>query len=276
MSEQENKDKGGYLFISHSHLDIHEIRKIRNWLEGNGFEPICFYLRCLTNDEEIDWLIKREIDAREWFLLVDSENARKSNWVHSEVDYIHTKRSKKAVTVSLERADSILPILKCLTDSMRVFLSYSLKDRSIAEAISEALLKHDFKIIDQVDDKTQGFEGLDYTHSVRGLIKDAAQHGGVVKIISKNSVGNKNETYELIEALSEEAYILSVIVDDVELPRELSSIVTNRPYVRLKTPVSPEQIEEVVVEVERLSMRRLRENDELKDSAIIEYKIKPE
>ena len=67
-----NKTNGGYIFISHSHNDIEKVRKIRNLLEKDGFEPLCFYLKCLSNANEIEDLIKREIDAREWFIFVNS------------------------------------------------------------------------------------------------------------------------------------------------------------------------------------------------------------
>ena len=82
--EKLRKTKGGYIFLSHSHDDIEKVRKIRNALEKDGFEPLCFYLKCLEDDDEIADLIKREIDAREWFVFVDSENARKSRWVTLE------------------------------------------------------------------------------------------------------------------------------------------------------------------------------------------------
>jgi len=42
--------EGGYVFISHSHQDIEKVRKIRNEMEDQGFEPLCFYLKCLTDD----------------------------------------------------------------------------------------------------------------------------------------------------------------------------------------------------------------------------------
>ena len=134
MSEHEaGKAEGGFIFISHAHKDIRGIRKIRNILEENGMEPICFYLRCLSDNDEILDLIKREIDAREWFLLVDSENARKSNWVKTEVEYIKSKNTDKMITVSLEEKDTIVPILNRLSNSMRVFLSYSHADFDIAK-----------------------------------------------------------------------------------------------------------------------------------------------
>ena len=65
-------NKGGYIFLSHSHDDIDKVRKIRNHLEKDGFEPLCFYLKCLEDDSEIEDLIKREIDAREWFVFINS------------------------------------------------------------------------------------------------------------------------------------------------------------------------------------------------------------
>ena len=75
MKDFENwgKGEGGYMFISHSHLDIEKVRKIRNALEEAGFDPLCFYLKCLTDEDEVEGLIKREIDAREWFVYIDSK-----------------------------------------------------------------------------------------------------------------------------------------------------------------------------------------------------------
>lgn len=87
--------KGGYIFLSHSHDDITKVRQIRNTLEENGFEPLCFYLKCLNDDSEIEDLIKREIDAREWFVFVNSENSRKSKWVTLEREYISKNQPQK-------------------------------------------------------------------------------------------------------------------------------------------------------------------------------------
>lgn len=40
--EKLTKEKGAYIFLSHSHNDIKKVREIRNRLEVNGFEPLCF------------------------------------------------------------------------------------------------------------------------------------------------------------------------------------------------------------------------------------------
>ena len=104
MRFQDNLDKtkGGYVFLSHSHADIDKVRKIRNALENEGFEPLCFYLKCLSEDNEIEELIKREIDAREWFVFVNSENSRNSKWVTLEREYINKTNAKKILTVDID------------------------------------------------------------------------------------------------------------------------------------------------------------------------------
>lgn len=53
--------------------------------------PIMFFLKCLNDHDEIDSLIKREIDCRTRFILCDSEKSRKSDWVKREVEYIKSK-----------------------------------------------------------------------------------------------------------------------------------------------------------------------------------------
>ncbi|MBQ4111381.1 MAG: hypothetical protein IJD38_01150 [Clostridia bacterium] len=67
--------QGGWIFISHSHQDIQKVRLIRNRLEEKGLEPLMFYLKCLSDEQEIEELIKREIDERDWFIY------------HSQVTY---------------------------------------------------------------------------------------------------------------------------------------------------------------------------------------------
>lgn len=80
-----------WVFLSHSHEDYEKVRKIRDLLEDQHMHPLMFFLKCLNDHDEIDSLIKREIDCRTRFILCDSENARKSKWVKGEVEYIKSK-----------------------------------------------------------------------------------------------------------------------------------------------------------------------------------------
>lgn len=251
---KKDEANGGYVFISHAHKDIHEIRQIRNTLEEKGLEPICFYLRCISDDNEVLDLIKREIDARDWFLLVDSKNARESKWVQTEVDYIRSQNPKKIVSVSLDNQEGILPVLDRLSKSMKVYLCYSHKDFDIAEAIYKACVKRDFKIFWDEDILC----GEDWTTRIENEMSEVAKRGCVVLIVTKNSLASEYIKSELEFALSKDAFVLPIIVDDLSdmVPFRLSG----KQYYQLKTPVSSEQIEEIVDLIEKLSLKRLNEN----------------
>jgi hypothetical protein len=63
-----------WVFLSHSNKDYDRVKEVRNMLESMSFRPIMFYLLCLSDNDEVDNLIKREIDARTRFIYCDSEN----------------------------------------------------------------------------------------------------------------------------------------------------------------------------------------------------------
>lgn len=96
------------IFLSHSSLDYEKVRKIRNAFEEVGCKPIMFHLKCLeqSDDEEVFGLLKREIDAREWFVLCKSKNADSSKWVRQEMNYV---RQRKAPYVAQIDADEFEP-----------------------------------------------------------------------------------------------------------------------------------------------------------------------
>ena len=116
-----SKGEGGDVFISHSHKDFEYVRLVRNSLEEDGFSPLCFYLKCLSDEEEIVDLIKREIDVRSIFIYVDSENARKSRWVQMEREYIQRNGRIVNRVINVDEDDPFL-ITEYLKDSLRVVM----------------------------------------------------------------------------------------------------------------------------------------------------------
>ena len=140
------KYKGGYLFLSHSHADIEKVRGIRNSLEKAGFEPLCFYLKCLNDDSEIEDLIKREIDSREWFVFLNSENARNSKWVKMEREYIERTDSKKIISVDLDDIDSVQKTILNVTHNLKVYISYTNSDYDLAHKIANKLEEKDYLV----------------------------------------------------------------------------------------------------------------------------------
>lgn len=178
--------EGGWLFISHSHLDIDIVRKIRNQLEEQGFEPLIFYLKCLNDDDEIESLIQREINEREWFIYVESENAAKSRWVQSERAYISQLSGKKVFTININ--DDISEQINNITKQLKVFISYSHKDRAIYELIKQALLSRDFLVFDDRDIPAN----VNWTDKIRTEIDESAKNGFVLLLITENM---KNSFY---------------------------------------------------------------------------------
>lgn len=77
-----------WVFISHSNKDFDKIIHVRNKLEALHYKPLLFFLKCLDDDKEIFELIKREIQARDRFILCDSKNSRESEWLQKEKDFI--------------------------------------------------------------------------------------------------------------------------------------------------------------------------------------------
>lgn len=77
-----------WVFIFHSNKDFDKIIHVRNKLEALHYKPLLFFLKCLDDDKEIFELIKREIQARDRFILCDSKNSREYEWVQKEKDFI--------------------------------------------------------------------------------------------------------------------------------------------------------------------------------------------
>ena len=204
------KGTGGYIFLSHSHADIEKVRTIRNNLESNGFEPLCFYLKCLSDDSEIEDLIKREIDAREWFVFVNSENARKSRWVTLEREYITETNSKKIITVDLDDACAAHKI----THTLRTFLAYSHKDRDIAMRLQRKLGEKDYLVYDLEKIEAE----REWAEAVAAMLSEVVDSGIVIVLITSNFIQSQWAKRELQYVIEKDGYVIPIILGDTLLP----------------------------------------------------------
>lgn len=128
-----------WVFISHSTKDLKKVRWVRNALEKEGFHPILFYLKCLSKKTEVSGLIKREIDARHRFILCDSPNAQKSEYVRNEVDYILSK-NRFYETINLNKINNkrdISNIIESYKRRLSVSIRYNNEDQTVASIASE-------------------------------------------------------------------------------------------------------------------------------------------
>ncbi len=207
------KGEGGYIFVSHCHKDLEKVRIIRNVLEEYGYEPLCFYLRCLTDDDEVEGLIQREIDSRDIFLYVESENAKQSKWVTKERNYISGRKDKSIYTINIDEEEDISENIKELLKRTRVFISYSHKDHYLFEKIKDKLITKDLKVFDD----TELSVGSDWEVSIQDNIEFACKYGCFVTLITSNILNSMYARNELLSALKickNENSIIPIFVDD--------------------------------------------------------------
>lgn len=181
FTEKQSEENNGYIFISHSYKDKKAVHEIRNYLEAYNFDALCFFLKCLNDDsEELDSLIKREIDAREWFLYVDSENARNAKWVKNELDHIRSKPNRRILKVDLENKELVENVLNLMMRNLRIFVSYAYSDRDTAKRICDKLREKGYLVFSCEDIAL----GENYVKKIDTEIKAAAKSGCVLALIS--------------------------------------------------------------------------------------------
>ena len=135
MNMADNQSNEIWVFLSHSNKDYEKVRQVRNLLENQSLRPLMFFLHCLNDDDEIDSLIKREIDCRTRFILCDSENARKSRWVQKEVEYIKSQnRICETIDLSMD-INEIFAHLQEFINKTKIFISYNREQLQLAKSV---------------------------------------------------------------------------------------------------------------------------------------------
>lgn len=202
-----------WIFLSHSNKDFEKVRMIRNYLEDRSCRPLMFYLKCLSNDDEIDALIKREIDCRTRFIICESENTRSSKWVQSEVNYIKSQQ-RAYETVDLNKSDDeIKSQLDELVKSTQIYLSYSRKDMNIVNSVYSHIRKYDIRCMGMYD-QVDFYKGVHYQDVVINDIDLASEFGFVVFFASERSLRGEWSIESLAHAANKGAKILVLLMDD--------------------------------------------------------------
>ena len=229
---------GGYIFLSHSHADILKVREIRNELESKGFEPLCFYLKCLEDEEEIEDLIKREIDAREWFVFVNSENSRNSRWVTLEREYITATNKKKIITVDLDDERSVISAMDKITENLRLFLTYSSRDERTARRIKERFEEKDYLVFFAPDSCAGTLE--DYEEKANEAILNSACQ---IVLLSQSAARSPWVRQEVELAYASKRRIIVIMLGEkVDMDPGLRLILDTMQHYRLPEDPSDEQI----------------------------------
>ncbi len=248
MNNDQLNSSGAWIFLSHSNKDFEKVREIRNELEKRGHKPIMFYLKCLENDSAtLPDLLRREIAAREWFILCDSPNAQASQYVRDEVELIKSMERKTIEVVDLSKElQTELHKLIRISKRATVYLSYSKQDYDVAGKIRSALLKHDFRVWLDLESLQSG----DWQAQITSAIDEAVRQGFALILLSPVSLSSqwcKRETeYALqLAARSHRSNVIPIIVapfaHDV-LPLQLA----NLQWFDLTTGPFDERVEELI------------------------------
>lgn len=177
-----------WIFLSHSSDDFDKVRKIRNYLEEKSYRPLMFYLKCLESDEEIYDLITREIDVRTRFILCDSENARGSDWVKREMDYIANQDPPRSfLRIDLSQSDDIIHRqLDSYVNQMNIYISCTRNHNDMFSKIRLRLNKYDLNVLPDLD----SFESSNYAYEIEKQISHAANNGYYIFLYSKDIVNS--------------------------------------------------------------------------------------
>lgn len=199
-----------WVFLSHSNKDYETVRNLRNMMEERGMRPLMFLLKCLDSEPEIFELLKREIDARPRFILCDSTNARESEWVQKEVEYIKSK-SRQYITVDLNCPETFVRKIEELKSRSQVFLSYSNNDAYIAEELGKQLQSKGFAVFNAKYDLVPGYS---YDESIENAISHACKNGYFIPIISENYLKSRWCIGEFDKAVKLNAYVVPCMVNE--------------------------------------------------------------
>lgn len=217
---------GCWIFLSHSSHDIEKVRIVRNEFERLGHNPLAFHLKCLSTDteegrHELDSLIKREIDAREWFVFCESPEAAQSQYVREEHAYIINSGKEKVWTIDMTTdIDSILDKVRKICADIEVFVSYVHHDRDKIQPLIEALVRKDFSVWTP-DDNLKPEDN--WRNQISDAIIRCAYQGCYIVVITQESVKSSFVEQELAFASSQGAWIVPIVLGNPEIPDDLRS-----------------------------------------------------
>lgn len=225
-NEHWEKKANGWIFLSHSSRDYQDVKIIRNYLERRGFSAIMFYLKSLENPTKkklTQDLIKWEIEARNIFVLCDSQYARDSEWVQKEITYVKRFSEKTYETIDMEnikynqyRKYKELKKLNSLIVKSSLFFSYVVEDKEQVAEIYTYLNHNGFQIFEDTQDIRQG-------DNVRSQIKSAIEEtvgkGAILMFLSQNVLNSSHFWNEKGMALDSDAFVIPILLDGVGLYR---------------------------------------------------------
>lgn len=218
------KKASGWVFLSHASEDYEFVKTIRNYLEDNGFSALMFYLKSLESsgsDRMIEKLIFDEIEARNIFVLCESEYAKKSKWVKKEVREVKTYSDKifRKIDMNLlkhKKATALSVLDDLLNFASLYFINHS-NDQEKIDRIYTSLNLKGFRIFKNNPNETSRHQDKDFQFN--SAMEDASKEGTILIFLSKSIVKSQWFWDEKALALKNHKSdsIIPIVLDDLDI-----------------------------------------------------------
>lgn len=212
--------EGSWIFLSHSSRDIEKVRIIRNEFEKHKQNPLAFHLKCLRTDtqegcKELEDLIKREIDARDWFVFCESEAAKKSTYVNMEKEYVLNRGKKKIYSIDMSLPiDEILKKVDEICVGVKLFISYQNESKHFVKILASELSNYDFDV--WYDERL--ISGESFNDTIANEIRQTSAYGFFIAIISEGYEQSYCCQIELPFAIMNNTKVIPILIGDVPIP----------------------------------------------------------
>jgi TIR domain len=205
------------IFLAHSSQDFAQARLVRNLFEDEGHDVLLLKLSQQMDEAFLETLLKREIEARGWLVVVRSPNATSSQWVTFEQEYGQAN-DKPIFNVDLEACanftgsahyDCLRAQVMRVAKNFRVFLSYSRTDALAVQRVHDDLKARGYEVW---FDFNEIEPGTDFVSTIHKAIDETLARGALVYLASPASLISDFARHELQYALSKEGKVIPCLL----------------------------------------------------------------
>ena len=217
QAEQMDTTEKATIFVAHSNQDLADARAVRNLFEDREHDVLLLKLSQRMTDEFLRNLLQREIQARDWLVVISSQNAQRSDWVDFEETYARD-RAKPVFYIRLEECshlrgderDNCIRIqVSSISRAIRVFLSYHRADIDVARQMATDLRARGFEVWLDLESMPAG---ANFQKEILGAIDRTLENGAMVVLVSSRSMESEWVLRELNYALAREGRVVPCLV----------------------------------------------------------------
>ena len=178
-------------------------------------------------------MIKREIDAREWFVFCESPNAKNSPYVRNEHAYIINSGKENVWEIDMtDDIESILDKVRKICSDIEVFISYAHRDASLIQPLINALADKDYSVWRDKDIVV----GKAWSEQIADAIKRCAYKGFYIVVITQESINSLWVEEEFSYALSLDALIIPIVVGQPDIPPNIQFLMAEKRFFSVESP----------------------------------------